>query len=285
MLVYSNATHPGVSKDYVPLIDVKVYSEWRIAVWVMLGLGIFFWLFHFFNNRSLYVDEIFLATSLAKMNFLELTAPMLDYEQKAPLGFLWIERVMVLLFGNGEMALRLFPLLCGIASLFLFRPVARYFLKPVGVVVAMGILAAAPPLIYHAVEAKQYSTELFATVIALFLYTRFHKQMALPSLLLWGVSGALLLWFSFSSIFILAGMAMGICLHYLIKKNGGTFFVPLSLSLCGLSALLLPICSLPTSTETPPGCWIGSEFAITLCLFRHRLLLIWVGSLKKSFLF
>lgn len=220
MSTSSNVIYREVSNGTVlPLAGKRVTSEWRTVVWLLLGVGVFFRLFHFLDNRSLYVDEIFLATSLVKMNFLELTAPMLEYEQKAPLGFLWIERLMVLLFGTGEMALRLFPLICGIASLFLFLPVARYFLKPIGVVVAIGVLAAAPPLIYHAVEAKQYSTELFATIIALFLYIRFHEKMALHSLILWGLSGAVLLWFSFSSIFILAGMAFGVCLHYLLSKE------------------------------------------------------------------
>ncbi|GAB3537844.1 hypothetical protein GCM10027443_31590 [Pontibacter brevis] len=212
-----------------------------------MGMGVFFRLFHFLDNRSLYVDEIFLATSLVKMDFLELAAPMLEYEQKAPLGFLWMERLMVLVFGTSEMALRLFPLLCGIASLFLFLPVARYFLKPLGVVVAMGVMATAPPLIYHAVEAKQYSTELFAAVAALFLYIRFHKQMGLPSLVLWGLGGALLLWFSFSSIFILAGMAFGVCLHYLLRKEWRHLF----------------------RSVIPFSMWLVS-FVITYVLFTHK---------------
>lgn len=247
MRISYNAIHPGVNKDSVPSTGVKVDSEWRIAVWAIIGIGLSFRLFHFLDNRSLYVDEIFLATSLVKMNFLELAAPILDYEQKAPLGFLWMARLMVMLFGNGEMALRLFPLLCGIASLFLFLPVARYFLKPIGVVVAMGILAAAPPLVYHAVEAKQYSTELFATVVALFLYTRFHQKMALQSLILWGVSGAVLLWFSFSSIFILAGMAFGVCIHYLIKKEWRYLF----------------------RSIVPFAIWLVS-FVVTYLLFTHK---------------
>ncbi|RDV14205.1 hypothetical protein DXT99_15545 [Pontibacter diazotrophicus] len=243
-----NTTFPEVSKSPVlPSAGGRVNKEWITVVWILMGAGVFFRLFHFLDNRSLYVDEIFLATSLVKMNFWELTAPMLEYEQKAPLGFLWMERLMVLLFGTGEMALRLFPLICGVASLFLFLPVARYFLKPVGVVVAIGVLAAAPPLVYHAVEVKQYSTEMFATVVALYLYIRFHKKMALPSLLLWGLSGAVILWFSFSSIFILAGMAFGVCLHYLLKKEWRHLFRSIN----------------------PFSMWLVS-FAATYFLFTHK---------------
>ena len=211
MPTFYKTAHPKISQHTDPSAGLPLKLEWKPILWIFIGLGIFFRLFHFLDNRSLYIDEIFLATSLVKMNFAELTAPMLEYEQKAPLGFLWVTRLMVLLFGKGEMALRLFPLICGIATLFVFLPVARYFLKPVGVVVAVGVLAAAPPLIYHAVEAKQYSTELFATVVALLLYIRFHQRMNLRALVQWGLGGAIILWFSFSSIFVLAGMAFWCC--------------------------------------------------------------------------
>lgn len=239
--------YPEARKQADPPVGAHVTSGWNTVLWILVGLGIFFRLFHFLDNRSLYVDEIFLATSLVKMNFAELTAPMLEYEQKAPLGYLWVTRLIVLLFGNNEMALRLFPLLCGLASLFLFVPVARYFLRPAGVVVAVGVLAAAPPLIYHAVEAKQYSIELFATIVALFLYMRFHQRMALHALIKWGLGGAVILWFSFSSIFILAGMAFGVCLHYLLTKQWRHLF----------------------RSIIPFSMWLVS-FAITYFLFTHQ---------------
>lgn len=154
-------------------------------------IGIFLRLFHFFDNRSFWIDEVYLSSSLIRMDFGELMTPPLDYEQKAPIGFLWLSKLAVLAFGKTEMALRLVPLLCGIALLFVFRPVARRFLQPVGVAVAVGILALAPPLVYHAVEAKQYATEVLATAVTLWLYTRYHKQMSSQALLLWGIWGAL----------------------------------------------------------------------------------------------
>ncbi len=193
--------------------------KWNALVWSLLVIGILLRLFHFLDNRSLWIDESYLAASLIRMNFVELAQPPLDYEQKAPIGFLWTVGFIMLLFGKGEMALRLFPLLCGIGSLFVFMPVARYFLKPLGIVVAMGILALAPPLIFHAVEIKQYSSELLATVLALYLFTRYHQKLDYPSLLLWGIGGAVLLWFSYSVIFILAGIAIAGSLYYLVKKE------------------------------------------------------------------
>lgn len=210
----------------------KNSTRWRNLAFVLLGAGIFLRLFHFFHNRSLWMDEMFLSMSFLKMNFWELATLPLEYQQKAPLGYLWLVKLSVVLFGTGDMAMRLIPLLCGIAALFFFIPVARYFLKPLGVAAAVGIMALSPHLVYHSVEAKQYSAELLCTVLALYLYTRFHKRTDYRSLFLWGFWGALVIWFSFSSIFVLSGIAGGVSLYFLIKRNWKSFalyLVPFSL--------------------------------------------------------
>jgi 4-amino-4-deoxy-L-arabinose transferase-like glycosyltransferase len=203
-----------------------------IIIWSLIGIGIALRLYHFIDNRSLWNDEIYLATSLIRMNFLELATGPLDYQQKAPIGFLWLVRLSVLLFGKAEMALRLVPLLSGIASLLFFMPVSRYFLKPLGAMLAMGILALAPALIYHAVEIKQYSTELLATMVSLYLYTRYSNRFNLSSLLLWGIWGAIIFWFSFTAVFVLGGIATGLVLFYLLQKDWHRLFyssIPFSL--------------------------------------------------------
>ena len=204
--------------------ESRLQVTWYTLAWVFIAAGIFFRLFHFFQNRSLWIDEIYLATSLIKLDFLQLTSPTLAYEQKAPIGFLWAVRLAVLAFGKSEMALRLFPLLCGLTSLFMFVPVASHFLKPFGVAIALGVLALAPPLVYHSVEVKQYGTSLLATVLSLYLYIRYKDKHDLQSLLLWGIGGGVLLWFSYEVIFVLAGMAFAVCLSYIIKREWKLLF-------------------------------------------------------------
>ncbi|GGK56564.1 glycosyltransferase family 39 protein [Rufibacter glacialis] len=186
--------------------------------------GILLRLFHYLDNRSLWLDELYLGISLIKMDFWELATQPLAYEQKAPLGYLWTVKFCVLLFGKGEMALRLFSLLSGIATLFVFVPVARYFLKPWAALVALALLALATPVVYHSVEAKQYATELLASVLALFFYLRYHRQTEIGPLLKWGVAGAVLLWFSYSVIFVLASLAITVSLDKILKRKWGRLF-------------------------------------------------------------
>jgi uncharacterized membrane protein len=103
------------------------------------------------------LDETLLAANLVSRDFSQLTQAPLDFDQNAPIGFLWVTRLFIVLFGSHEMILRLFPLVCGIASLFVFRIVAQHFLRPAGVLVGLACLAFAVPLVYHSVEVKQYS--------------------------------------------------------------------------------------------------------------------------------
>lgn len=201
----------------------KQTSKAGIFLYAILLSGILFRLFHFIHNRSLWLDELYVSLNLITAGFKELASPLLEYQQKAPIGFLWTAKCAMLLFGSQEQALRLVPLISGIAALLCFIPVCRYWLKPAGQVAAMGMMAFAPPLVYHAVEVKQYSTELFATVLCLWLYTRFYRKTDLKSRLIWGASGALILWFSYSSVFILTGIGAAVCLALVVKKDWKTF--------------------------------------------------------------
>lgn len=170
------------------------------------------------------MDEIYLSSSLIRMDYMELATQPLDYQQKAPIGFLWAVRFFVGIFGTGEMALRLFSLICGVLSLFLFIPICRYFTNEKGTVLGLGILAFAAPLVFHAVEVKQYQSEMLATLLILYSYIKYQHKFNYIDLLLWGLLGALVLWFSYAAIFILAGLATGLSIYRIIKKDWRLFF-------------------------------------------------------------
>ena len=228
----SNFSNSQLHRNQQLPITSTTKRHQRRALISVLVLGILFRLFHFFYNRSLFIDELYLDINIIKMSFWELATLPFEYEQKAPIGYLWAAKLCVVLFGKGEKALRLFSLICGISSLFLFIPVARYYLKQWGVVLAVGILSLSWTFIYHSVEAKQYSTELFATILALLLHIQYHKAKDTTSLIKWGIFGGVLLWFSFSLIFLLAGIAGATILTCLFRnqwKRACTYMIPFSL--------------------------------------------------------
>ncbi|WP_158825168.1 glycosyltransferase family 39 protein [Mucilaginibacter lacusdianchii] len=194
----------------------KVY---HIALWTVIAIGAFIRLYHYFYNRSLWEDEIYLSAGIVNKSLVEILTRPLPYLQKAPLGYLLVSRFCVWVFGNHEMALRLYPLICGLLSLFLFVPVARYYLKPLGVVVGLAMLAFSPPIIYHNVEAKPYGTELLATLIVLWLFIKYQNQTHWRKLLVWGIYGSIIVWFTYTAIFVLAATGITLAISYTTKRN------------------------------------------------------------------
>ncbi|WP_375436852.1 glycosyltransferase family 39 protein [uncultured Hymenobacter sp.] len=202
----------------------KHVSFYVVTTGFLLFLGIALRVFHYVYNRSLWTDEIYLTAGIAEMNFQDLLSKPLPYMQKAPIGYLLICHLFVVLFGNNELALRLYSLLTGVAALFLFVPVARHFLKPFGTLVALTLLACATPIVYHSVEAKPYGPDLFITILLLWFYVRYQQNTSSKNLWWWGIGGSIAVWLSYPSIFVLAAMGLAVGGNYLIKGDWNRIF-------------------------------------------------------------
>lgn len=139
--------------------------------WCVIALGWLLRIARFADNRSLWDDEASLAESIVSVPFAELFGPLAN-DQGAPFGFLFLVRLVVDAWGPHEMALRLIPLIAGLASLPLFLLVLRRLLPTWAAMVALLLLAVSEPQIYYASEVKQYSCDVaFAlAVIASFLH-------------------------------------------------------------------------------------------------------------------
>jgi len=197
----------------------------NLIILTIIFLGAALRLFHYFYDRSLWMDETYLSASFSHLSYTDLATKVLDHQQKAPIGFLWLVKLSVNLFGNNEMALRAIPLLSGIISLFIFARINRYFLNSVAQIMALAIFSFAPAFIYHSVEIKQYSTECLATIIALYLFIRYKDSQSWKMKICWGIWGAVTLWFAYAVIFILAGIAAGMSLYDLLRKNWKQFWI------------------------------------------------------------
>ncbi|UEG54318.1 glycosyltransferase family 39 protein [Mucilaginibacter daejeonensis] len=192
---------------------------YKAAIGLILLFGIVIRLFHFFYNRSLWEDEIYLSAGIIDMDLWQLLTKPLPYFQKAPIGYLLISKLMVMLFGKNEMSLRLYPLMSGIISLILFYSITRRYLKPVGVIVALCIVAFAPPLIYYHTEAKPYGTDMLATLMVLSLYHKYQRLTTPREAFSLGLLGAIIIWFAYPAIFVLAAAGITILIVKIRQKN------------------------------------------------------------------
>ena len=135
--------------------------------YIVLLAGMTIRIIPFILNRSLWLDEAKLSINIVGRSFIGLLQP-LDYGQVAPILFLLIEKANLILFGNTEYSLRLFPLICGLLSL----PLMYHFTKSITgskltALIALFLISSSVNLIYYSGEVKQYECDLFVTLCLL----------------------------------------------------------------------------------------------------------------------
>lgn len=165
-------------------------------------------------DRSLWLDEALLSLNILERSIPEL-AGRLDFEQGAPLGFLVVEKLMVLAIDGSELTLRLFPLVCGLAALPLFYAVSRRVVPAAAALLALLFFANAEGLIYYSAEAKQYSGDVLAATALYVLAFAESSPLSWRRLLVFSGTAAVALWFSHASLFVAAGIVLAIGLEAL----------------------------------------------------------------------
>lgn len=175
----------------------------RHAPWMCVALGVVLRVREWAAGRSLWADEASLALNVLDRPIVGFLEP-LAYDQAAPFGFLVLEKLATSVFGTGEAALRLVPLLAGIAALLLFWMLARRLLPRGEAVVAVGLFAVSPVLIRYSAEVKPYSLDMAAATAVLALSV---DALDRPrSRVLVAALGAVAVWFSFPVVFVLVGV-------------------------------------------------------------------------------
>ncbi len=207
-------------------------------IWLFICIGIFLRSVQYLLNYSLWIDESFVALNIINRSYLELFKP-LEYNQGAPIGFLIAEKVATQIFGNSEYSLRLFPFLSGIASIFLFYKIARWFSKPTATAIAIGLFALCDRLIYYSAEVKQYSSDV-AIALLLYLLTiqQQNKKKNYTQLITFALTGALAIWFSHPSVFVLAGIGLTLLVSAWIKREWSKLCQYIIVSLVWLASFI-----------------------------------------------
>ena len=189
-------------------------------------LGVILRLRQYSFNRALWIDEACLVLNILEKTPRQLLGP-LDYAQNSPLAFLVSTKYVTMFFGDSEYALRLIPLLAGLATLPLAvwlatkiaraNPEARQW----SILTGIAMFATAKHLIYYSSEVRHYSLDiLFVCIFYLLIFGENgglnHSPCRIFTLALVGLIG---IWFSLASIFILAGISLVFLGDRLIAKD------------------------------------------------------------------
>ncbi|MCB0642907.1 MAG: hypothetical protein KDC44_14765 [Phaeodactylibacter sp.] len=157
-----------------------IFSEasfWKILSYVILFVGGLLWITVYVQDRSLFLDEANLARNVIELGYADFFGP-LRYEQFAPPFFMVVEKAMTAVFDPSTYALRLFPLLAGLAALWFFLSIQQQLGLPWWIrAFLMWMIAFTGIYLRYATEAKQYGLDLF---FALLLVERALSSLGKP---------------------------------------------------------------------------------------------------------
>jgi hypothetical protein len=191
-------------------------------------------------------------------------------DQVAPRGFLLVERLAVMTFGPSELGLRLFPFLCGVASVILFRRLAERMLTGAGPALALFLFAIGVPLIRYGGDVKQYAVDIAAAIELLLLALDLREKEATTNrLLLTGALGLVVVWFSQTAVLVMAGIGLGLAVDWLISRDqraGRELLVMIPLwGVASIAAVIAGMRSMtPSTREFMDDFWAGGFFPRTL---------------------
>src|SRR5580658_6967164 len=189
-------------------------EHWGIA-WVVILVGSLVRVWRFMQPRGVMHSESVLDFNILTRGFGGLFRP-LESDQASPVGFLLIQKTATILFGPNERAMRVTPLVAGILALPLFYRLGKSLLSPVGVLLAISLLAFSEHAVYYSVEGKQYSTDVLWTIVALTLALRATTR---PGLVRLGIVGTILIWFSHPILFVLGGIGFALVWEHWRRKE------------------------------------------------------------------
>jgi hypothetical protein len=196
------------------MTKISTPTRWLI---LFLAIGTFLRLFRYYVAMPVWGDEAFVGLNIISRGYADLLKP-LDYAQVAPPGFLLAERFVYLSLGMGEYAMRLIPMLAGLAALFLFAYWARLLATPAVAAVAVGIMAIGNYPVRYAVELKPYGIDMFASLVLLILATHYFLSKRPAWLIATIIAIPFCLFISFPAIFIAGAIGIAL-LANLNRKN------------------------------------------------------------------
>ena len=174
-----------------------------LAWLVALGLGLRF--FHYGRNPALWHDEAVTVLNVIRKNFGELLGPLYA-SATGPPGFLWLQKCVTLAFGDGTYSLRLVSVLASCAGLIVLAQSARRMLGPAGAFAAVLLVACSDRLLWHAAEARHYSSDFFFGAILLALLLEASGWPSGRRAFLFAALAPIIIFSSYPGVFLCGGV-------------------------------------------------------------------------------
>ncbi len=214
----------------------QILNKWTSWIkpdygWLLILLGgTVLRLREYIDGVSLSGDEASLARNIVDRTFAGLTQP-LDYNQGAPIAYLFIEKLSIQVLGKAELVFRLFPFLASLLALYLVYRIARENFGLAGQFAVFGF-AISSSLVFYAAYLKQYSSDVTVALLLMYLSGRCLDVKSRAREFMWlAVAGVVTVWFSHPSVFVLAGIGLTLAIMELYRKDYARFLWCLGLGI------------------------------------------------------
>ncbi|HUY33995.1 MAG TPA: hypothetical protein VMV69_14705 [Pirellulales bacterium] len=217
------------SASFVSFLPLATWIPTRRQIVMLVAVGLSLRAWHYLRGPSIWGDEAALIVNVLSKGFGELLGPLFFHEAAPPL-FLWIEKTVCLVFGDGIYALRFIPFAASCAGMVLMPYVARRVVRAEAVGWVLLLFAVSDRLLHHACEAKQYALECLAGAVLLGMYVALRSWPPRRQLALHALLAPCLLWVCYSACFLYGGLL--VALLPLVWRPGGALAVSAKVWLC-----------------------------------------------------
>lgn len=190
-------------------------GKWHLLSALVALAGTVLNIYQWYFSKPLRVDEEMVLLNVRDRAMSELIGP-LWLNQAAPLGWLALQRVVVVEFGTADRAVRAIPILFGIGTLWAGWWIAKRWMTPVAAASFLVLCSTAQWMTYYAVEAKPYSADAFWALAlpGLAVWSAEpvgQRPVSLARTAAWWIVAALAQWFSFAATFVMPACALALC--------------------------------------------------------------------------
>lgn len=198
---------------------LKNYGYYLI-LGLILVCGIFLRLKWLIANPSFWDDECSLAWNVVNKNYPDFFS-VLNFTQVAPPFFMVMTKFLTKIFGTSDFTLRISPFIFGISSIIVFLVITlKLFDKKITIIASNLVFATNQALINYSSEFKQYSCDVFFTLLCFYLFAdMLANKFSYKKIAIYSVTFAISIWFSFVSAFTIAAGVIVLIIKQIKEKS------------------------------------------------------------------
>ncbi len=190
----------------------------------MAAIGVFIVVYQWAAARPLWLDEEMIALNFRDRTFAGLGG-RLWLDQSAPLGWLFLQRLILLIFGSSELVVRALPSAFGMATVIAALYVGRRWLTTEASTVLVVLCSIGQWISFHAVELKPYSADTFfgflLPCVTVAAATASSTEARRHAIVIWATIAAIAHWFSLGALLVLPACCVVLAMS--MRRHPETF--------------------------------------------------------------